>query len=111
MASAAAKAMRIGHDRSKRRPKRGSRTGMARLKISHPENLGIARLDVLAHPLDRRRVLLHDFDVGKRPASGRVLDLLMKRAHAAEIDHELLAFRTEAEALKEPRRIGVGRRL
>src|SRR5262245_26097681 len=77
----------------------------------NPENSGVACPDFFAEPLHRSRVLLHQLDFPKRPPAGLLLDLGVERTHRAPVDHELLAFRAVAEALEQPRRIGIGRRL
>src|SRR5260221_4178859 len=78
---------------------------------SRTEELCVPCLDLLAHPLDRRRVLLHGHYLAERLAPRLFLDLRMERTQAAEIGHQLLAFGGEAEALEQPRRVGIGRRL
>src|SRR5215472_1845621 len=78
---------------------------------SNPEYLGVVRLDFFAVLLHRGRILLHQLDVAQWSASRLVLDLRMKRTHAALIDQEFLAFGAEAEALEQPCGIGIGRRL
>src|SRR5262245_24889738 len=72
---------------------------------SHPEQLAVARLDLLAHLLHRCGIVLHLLDLGEWLASGLLLDLRMQRTQAADIDDELLRFGREAEALEQPRRI------
>src|SRR5258708_30153996 len=76
----------------------------------HSENFGVACPDFFAEPLHRGRVLLHQLDFAKRSPAGLLLDLRVKRTHSAPIDHELLAFGAEAEALKQSRRVRIGRR-
>src|SRR6185436_11097140 len=65
---------------------------------SHPKQLGVVRLDLLAHLLDRGRIVLHLLDLTERLAAGLLLDARMHRAQAADIDDELLGLRREAEA-------------
>src|SRR5437879_11854711 len=66
---------------------------------SNPENLGVACLDFFAEPLARRRVLLHQLDLAKRPPAGLLLDLGMTRTHGALVDQEFLALRAEEAEL------------
>src|ERR1700694_701477 len=47
-------------------PVRSSPIGDRCALFSHPENPGVARLDLLAGPVDVERVLLHQLDVGER---------------------------------------------
>src|SRR5713101_8420962 len=75
----------------------------------HPEQLAVARLDLFAHLVDAGSVLLHGLDLVERLAAGLLLGRRMHRAQSAEIDDQLLAFRREAVALEQPRRIRVGR--
>src|SRR3981081_301880 len=76
---------------------------------SHPEQLAVARVDLLARRLDAGGVLLHGLDIAERLAAGLLLHLAVHGAHSAEIDDELLAFRGKAIALEQPRRIRVRR--
>src|SRR5262245_9050443 len=55
----------------------------------HSENPCVARLDLLALRLDRRRVALHALDRRERWASRPVLHLCMKGA-MSEVDEDLL---------------------
>src|SRR3979411_2661740 len=79
------------------------------LRILHPENLRVARLDVFAHAFDRGRIVLHDLDVAERLAAGLLPGGGMHRAQAARVDDQLLALGGETEALEQPRRVRIGR--
>src|SRR5262245_54370352 len=50
---------------------------------SHPEQLAVACLDLLAHALDAGGVLAHGLDLAQRLAAGLLLDQRVHRAHAA----------------------------
>src|SRR5258708_38464141 len=62
----------------------------------HPEQLGVARLDLLARPLDPGRIVLELLDLRERPAAGLFLGLRVHRAQAADVDQGLLALYREA---------------
>src|SRR5262249_49377384 len=73
------------------------------------EQSAVARLDLLARPLDADGVLLHQLDVAQGPAPGLFLHQRVHRAQRADVDDELLALGREAVALEQPRRVRVGR--
>src|SRR5712691_7456465 len=60
---------------------------------SHPEQPAVARLDLLAHPLDRDRVVLHGLDVRQRSAPWPFPGVRVHGAQAADIDDQLLRLR------------------
>src|SRR5439155_11308669 len=76
---------------------------------SHAEQSAVARLDLLARPLDAGGVLRHGLDIAERLAAGLLLDQRMHRPQGPEIDDELLAFLREAIALEQSRRVRIGR--
>src|SRR5262249_44077234 len=76
---------------------------------SHPEQLAVARLDLLARPFDADGVLLHGLDVAERLAPGFALDQGMHRPQRAEIDDQLRAFGRKEVAWEQSRRVGVRR--
>ena len=57
---------------------------------SHPEQLAVARLDLLARLLHAGRIVLHLLDLGERPSSRLLLGQRMDRAQPADVDDELL---------------------
>ena len=66
---------------------------VTRLAERHTLNILVyCALISVALLLDRRGVVLHDLDLVHRLAAGLVLDQLMRRAQAADLDVELLAF-------------------
>src|SRR5262245_34880988 len=75
---------------------------------SHPENLRVARLDLLALRLHGDRVGFHGLDGREGRAAGAVLDLRVERA-VGEIDEDLLALDAVQEVLEQPRGVRVGR--
>src|SRR5229473_5445281 len=83
------------------------RRASARCNRSHPEKLGVARLDLLALRQHRGGIRLEQFQRGQRRVAGLFLDLRMKRAMREIIDQQLLSLRTKKEALEQPRRIRI----
>src|SRR4051812_23527160 len=79
--------------------------------VSNAEDLGIARLDRVAFFFHGGRVVLHGLDLLEWLATRLLLGLRMRRAQATDIDNELLGVAAEAERLKQPRRVRIGRRL
>src|SRR5712672_2214751 len=76
---------------------------------SHLEKLGIARLDLLALRQHRGGIGFEQFQRRQRWMAGLFLDLPMERAMREIIDQQLLSFRTEKEALEQPRRVRIRR--
>src|ERR1700688_2605324 len=76
-----------------------------------PEQLGVARLDLLARLLDAGRIVLHLLDLPERPAARLFLGLRVHGAQAADVDQGLLALHREAIALEQAAGIRIGRGL
>src|SRR5215467_2318610 len=74
---------------------------------SHTEQLRIPRLDGIALLLDRGSILLHGLERAERTPPVGLLDLRVHRAQLADVDHELLAIRREAEQLEQSCRVRV----
>src|SRR6266516_541395 len=66
----------------------------------YPENLAIARLDLVAHLLDRGGIVLHQLDCRQRLAARLFLRLRVHRTQPADVDDELLRLRRERIALE-----------
>src|SRR5947199_2536750 len=79
----------------------------SRRRLLDSEQPAIARFDLLAHLLHCGGIVLHLLDLAERLAARLLLDLRMQRAQSANIDDELLRLGREAEALKQPRGIGI----
>src|SRR5207245_2341626 len=108
---------RIGHDGGRRaeyvapgklNTAHCSSQSRAGAVASHAEQSAVARLDLLARPLDAGGVLLHGLDIAERLAAGLLLDQRMHRPQGPDIDDELLAFLREAIALEQSRRVRMG---
>src|SRR5258705_5370652 len=80
-----------------------------RAPASHPEDPGVARLDLLALRLHLGRICLQQFQAGKRDVLAFLLDLSMKGAMRKDVDQHLLDFRAEEEALEQSCRIRIRR--
>src|SRR6266446_8426283 len=85
------------------------RRASARCNRSHPEKLGVARLDLLALRQHRGGIRLEQFQRGQRRMAGLFLDLRMERAMREIIDQQLLSLHTKEETLEQPRRIRIRR--
>src|SRR5262249_31677930 len=68
---------------------------------SDVEDLGVARLYLIALFLDRRGIVLHGLDVLQRLAAGLLLGVRMYRAQAANVHDQLLRFAAHAERLEQ----------
>src|SRR5713101_1315414 len=87
-------------------PTRGEVSGVCRpASASDMEDLGVARLDLIALGFDRDRIVFHHLDVAQRLAAGLVLDRGMRRAQPAYVRDQLLRFQGEHVALEQARRI------
>src|SRR3954468_21650576 len=80
-----------------------------RMAASHAEDLGVARLDLLALRLHLRRISLEQLQTGKRDVLALLLDLCMKGAMRKDVDQHLLGFRAEEETLEQPCRVRIRR--
>src|SRR4051812_717114 len=58
---------------------------------SNPEDLAVARLDLVGHLLDARGVLPHQLDVGELAHAGLFHGLSVRRILPGEVDQDLLA--------------------
>src|SRR6266496_2212587 len=76
---------------------------------SHPEDLGVARLDRLALGLHLRGIGLEQFQAGKRDVLALLLDLSVKGAVRKDVDQHLLGIRAEEEALEQSCRVRIRR--
>src|SRR5580700_3796350 len=77
--------------------------------LSQSKDLVIARLDLLALSVHRRRITLHQFDRGQRHAPRSFLYKRMERAQSGCVDQDLLRLDAKQEALEQACRIGMGR--
>src|ERR1700731_2797864 len=91
----AAKASRIGPDRSRRRRRTTGCSTAATVTVSDLEVSGVLRLDLLALGLDGHRIVAHQLDLAQRPTARILLDQGMHRAQAADVDDELLGLHRE----------------
>src|SRR3954453_23925165 len=73
-----------------------------RMAASHAEDLGVARLDLLALRLPLGGIGLEQFQGGKRDVLALLLDLSVKGAVRKDVEQHLLGFRAEEEALEQP---------
>src|SRR5215510_15792459 len=74
----------------------------------HPEDLAVARLDLVGHLLNAFGVLPHELDIGEL-AHARLLDrLAMRRILPGEVDQDLLALAAMQPAEEQTRGIRIG---
>src|SRR5215471_13845425 len=71
--------------------------------LSHPENLGVLRLDLLGLCQHRSGISLEQFDRGERGPPRLLLYEPVERVMREAIEKELLCFDAEQKALKQPR--------
>src|SRR5712671_532437 len=78
---------------------------------SHPENLRVARLDLLARALDAGGIVLPHLDLVEPARPRLLLGERVDRMLTGKIDQELLRLERMQPVLEQPRSVRVGRRL
>src|SRR5262245_12231033 len=118
--NSAANRIRIGQERSILCGRAASSAGSAmaiqaapnslRKAASHLEDLGVARVDLLAHPLDSGGIVLPQLDLIEAAYPRLLLGEGMDGMLAGKVDQQLLGLERMQPVLEQARGVRIGRR-